>query len=304
MAEETQEEVTFIENPDAVIRQEALEEEIASLTATEDAEEEPEAEDEAASEADPEDGETSQDGTSSKPKGDDEILQQLDETDPDAAARMRALITDAKNTRLEAKDIEKLVDQKVEEKTQAIRKEETEEEKKDREARESDIEYLRKLAKEAGLVLQEDVQKSEADKFVDSMNQAAIDAYGDVFGTFEQGEFQLNPDQQEPLSETFDRLMDPKRGIALADLYRITNHDTIVEAAKDEAYKRGLEEGRNGRASRQEARKKAATENSSAAGPSTAENFQLRGKEGDKDSDSSPNVMMRAFLQAKKQLGQ
>lgn len=158
---------------------------------------------------------------------------------------------------------------------------------------EDQLTLFRQIADSLGYAKTDDILADKSSNYLDSANEGGIQAFGDDFGMLDSGgQFVLSQHQARPLTDTYNRLNDPSRGISYNDLYVLTHHKKLLQEAEERG--RGVADGRtrmNDRvAGRVEGR------------PTTAApSLNIRGEVGT-TPDSSRNVMARAYTLAKKTL--
>ena len=97
---------------------------------------------------------------------------------------------------------------------------------------------FQELAAEMGYIRQETLDQEAAEASAAEYGQAAensaLEKYGEMYGSSEDGSVNRNSGAERLMLETLDRVEDPDRGLTHEDLFVISNIEQIKEAAKEE----------------------------------------------------------------------
>jgi len=176
-----------------------------------------------------EDSKGDEDEPRSKRAGSDEVLQRLEELDPDAAENYRDMqrqLSRNFNSTNELKgQLLELREQMLELRDGAGRQVEEEEKVELPEGvTQENLSMFEQMARAAGFVKKDELAAKEQEQASGSFVQEALrrgaEEFGEHFGTLgDDGKVELNPDIRDKLEQRLERLQDPKAGVTPYDLY-------------------------------------------------------------------------------------
>jgi len=135
------------------------------------------------------------------------------------------------------------------------------------------LELLDAYVRSKGFIKQDDLTLEEQTDLAAEMETHAVELFGEEFGEIDEssGEFVLNPELQDELTPTYDRLVN-QQNLTFSDLFILTNFEALLDSAMDAGIAEGISSTKMASNKRIEKLKK-----SGRSGPSTNSGGSLRG---------------------------